>query len=142
MILGEIEARALEDAERRVSEEQAKTEREIRRRAVLEKAKQQAVQDQLAEALRGEAGRWREAAELGAYCDALERRLAELGSVPDEADPAASRRWLEWARGYVQTIDPLNRPRGMPTPHDPTPEELRPYLQGWSPDGSERRAGP
>jgi hypothetical protein len=33
------------------------------------------VRDQLAEVLREEAGRWREAAVLGEYRDALERRL-------------------------------------------------------------------
>jgi hypothetical protein len=130
LILGEVEARALEDAERRAAEEQAKAEREVHWQEAMEKAKRQAVQDQLAEALREEAGRWREAAELGEYCDALERRLVELGSVPDEADAASPRRWLEWARGYVRAIDPLSQPRGMPTPCDLTSEELRPYLQG------------
>ncbi|WP_251061420.1 hypothetical protein [Streptomyces sp. ISL-100] len=131
VILGEIETRALEDAKHRVSEEQAKAEREIRWQAAMEKAKQ----------LREEARRWREAAALGEYCDALERRLAELGSAPEESDPAAPRRWLEWARGYARAIDPLGQPREMPTPRDPTPEELKPYLHGWSPYGSERRAG-
>lgn len=139
VILGEIEARTLEHAERRASEERAKAEREIHWQRAMEQAKQEAVQDQLAEVLREEAGRWREAAVLGDYCDALERRLAELGNIPDEADPAGPRRWLEWARGYVRAIDPLKQPREMPTPRDPTHEELRPYLQGWSPYGAERR---
>ncbi|MBT2364046.1 hypothetical protein J7E88_01530 [Streptomyces sp. ISL-10] len=66
-----------------------RAEREIRWQAALEKAKQQAVQDQLAEKLGEEARRWREAAALGEYCDALERRLAELDSAQEEADPAA-----------------------------------------------------
>lgn len=96
----------------------------------MEKAKQQAVQEQLAETLCEEARRRREAAALSEYCDALERRLDELGGALDEADPAAPRRWLEWARGYAQAIDPLNQPRRMPTPRDPTPEEVRPHLRG------------
>ncbi|MEU5341852.1 hypothetical protein AB0H18_13615 [Streptomyces sp. NPDC020766] len=142
VMLGEIEARAQEDAKRRVSEEQVKAQRDIRWQAAIEEAKERAVQDQLAELLREEVRRWREAAALGEYCDALELRLAELGTSSEEADPAAPRRWLEWARSYAQAIDPLKQPRGMSTPYDPTPEELRPYLRGWSPDGPERRAGP
>lgn len=141
VILGEIEARVLEDAQHRESEERAREEREVRWRAAMVKAKERAVRDQLAEVLREEVRRWREAAALGEYCDALERRLAELGSAPTESDPAAPRRWLEWARGYVRALDPLDQPRGMPTLRDPTPEELRSYLQGWSPYGPERQTG-
>ncbi len=61
VILGEIAAWAVDDAKRRASEERAKAEREIRWQAAMEEARGQAVQDQLAEALRAEAGRWQEA---------------------------------------------------------------------------------
>ncbi|MCP3821364.1 hypothetical protein NLX86_25690 [Streptomyces sp. A3M-1-3] len=63
VILGEIEERALEDAQRRESEERARDEREVRWRAAMAKAKERAVRDQLAEVLHEEARRWREAAE-------------------------------------------------------------------------------
>ncbi|WP_307630848.1 hypothetical protein [Streptomyces turgidiscabies] len=141
VILGEIEARAMEDAQHRASEERAKAEHEIRWQAAMEEAKERASQDQLAEVLREEARRWREAVASGEYCDALERRLGELGGASEESGPAAPWRWLEWARGYARAVDPLNHHRGMPTPRDPTPEELMPYLRGWSPYGPERRAG-
>lgn len=105
MILGEVEARATEDAQRREHEQRVMAEREVGWRAAMEEARKRAVQDQLAEVLREEAGRWQEAAVLGAYCDALERRLAQPGDV-DETTLGSARRWLEWAREFVRAIDP------------------------------------
>ncbi|AVV44880.1 hypothetical protein C6376_29265 [Streptomyces sp. P3] len=141
LVLGEIEARAVEDTRRRESEERARKERAVRWREAMEEAKELAVREQFAEVLREEAGRWREAVVIGEYCDALERRLTELDGGADERALESVRRWLEWARGYRRAIDPLGQPHGMPIPRDPTADELRPYLKGWSPEGPERRAG-
>ncbi|MBT2396179.1 hypothetical protein J7E89_09385 [Streptomyces sp. ISL-100] len=141
VILGEIEARAVEDARRRESEERAREKREVRWRAAVEEAKERAVREQLAEVLREGAGRWREAVVIGEYCDALEPRLAELGGDLDEQAVESARRWLEWAREYMRGIAPLRHPQDMPTPRDPTPDELQPYLKGWSPYAPERHGG-
>ncbi|MFG2375146.1 hypothetical protein ACGFY9_27150 [Streptomyces sp. NPDC048504] len=141
VVLGEIEARALEDARSREHEEKARAECEFRWRAAMEEAQERAVRDQFAEVLREEAGRWQEAAVLGAYCDALDRRLAEPGRAVDEATLESARRWLEWAREFARSIDPLNRLPGMPIPREPTPDELKAYLKGWSPYGLERPGG-
>ncbi|MGY1502638.1 hypothetical protein ACW4TU_39665 [Streptomyces sp. QTS52] len=115
LILGEIEVRVLEDAQRRKDEERAAAERAVCWRAAVEKAKERAVRDQLAEVLREEAERWREAAVLGEYCTALERRLGELGGAMDEAVLDSARRWLEWAYGYARALDPVTRFRGCRT---------------------------
>lgn len=130
VILGEIEVPAVHDAQRRAGEERAKAERQIRWQAAMEEAGKQAVQGQLAEVLREEAGRWREAAVLSEYCDAMERRLGELGGGADESALDSARRWLAWARDYVRTTDPLNRLPRMPDTREPTPEELKPHLDG------------
>ncbi|MFF7838237.1 hypothetical protein ACFZC6_05375 [Streptomyces ossamyceticus] len=140
VILGEIEVRAVDDAKRRAGEERAKAEREIRWQAAMEEAREQAVQDQLVEVLRGEAGRWREAAVLSQYCDAMERRLGELDGGTDESALDSARRWLAWARDYVRATDPLTRLPRTPDTHDPTLEELRPHLKEWTPYGPERQA--
>ncbi|NNN31136.1 hypothetical protein HLK59_12275 [Streptomyces sp. S3(2020)] len=140
-VLGEIEARAAQDARRRQDEQRAIAEREVRWRAAVEVAKEQAVREQLAQALREEAGRWQESAALSAYCTALERRIGELHGVADEPALSRARRWLEWARAYARSIDPLSDLPKMPDTREPTPEELKPYLRGWSPDGPERRGG-
>ncbi|WP_413806755.1 hypothetical protein [Streptomyces sp. OE57] len=141
VILGEIEARAVEDARRRESEERARKDREVRWGAAMEEAKELAVREQLAQVLREETGRWREVVAIGEYCDALERRLAELEGDLNEQALESARRWLDWAREYMRGIDPLKHPWGMPTPRDPTPGELQPYLKGWSPHRPERQAG-
>ncbi|KOV77124.1 hypothetical protein ADL01_16060 [Streptomyces sp. NRRL WC-3618] len=141
VILVEIEARAVEDARRRQDEQQASAERETRWQAAMDVAKEQAVREQLAQVLREEAGCWQGAAVLSAYCMALERRIGELNGAVDESALDSARRWLEWARGYVRSIDPLSRLPEMPHTREPKPEELKPYLKGWSPYGPERRAG-
>ncbi|MEU6172402.1 hypothetical protein ABZ832_10760 [Streptantibioticus parmotrematis] len=130
VILGEIEVRAAHDAQRRAGEERAKAERQIRWQAAMEEARKQAVQDQLAEVLREEAGRWREVAALRQYCDAMERRLGDLGAGADESALDSARRWLAWARDYVRTTDLLTRLATMPDTREPTREELKPCLNG------------
>ncbi|MBT2527887.1 hypothetical protein J7E91_21300 [Streptomyces sp. ISL-99] len=139
VIVGEIEARAVEDARRRRDEQQARAERELRWQAAMDVAKEQAVREQLAQVLRDEAGYWQEAAALSAYCMALERRIGELGGAVDDSALDSARRWSEWARGYVRSIDPLSGLPEMPHTREPTPEELKPHLRGWSPYGPERR---
>lgn len=131
----------MEEAQRREGEKRAREEREVRWRAAVEEAKEQAVREQFAEVLREEARRWREAVVIGEYCDALEHRLAELDGDLGEQTLQSSRLWLEWARSYARGTDPLLNPPGMPTPRDPEPDELQRYLKGWSPHRPERQAG-
>ncbi len=139
-VLREIETRAVEDAQRKADDERAKANREVQWRAAMEKAKELAAQEQYAEALRAQAGKWQEAESLSAYCNALERRLAEAAGE-DEVAVASAHGWLAWARRYVQRLDPLTRLPAKPTGREPKPEELAPYLNGWSPHGPEAHRG-
>ncbi|MER7724695.1 hypothetical protein [Streptomyces sp. NPDC096323] len=140
-VLREIETRAVEDAQRKADEGQAKADREIRWRAAMAKAKELAAQEQLAEVLRTQARQWQEAECLNAYCDALERRLEEMPGEEGEAAVASAQRWLAWARRYGQNLDPLTRLPAMPTAREPKSEELAQYLDGWSPHGPEAPRG-
>lgn len=136
VILREVEVRAGEGAQCRIDEERAKGDRKVRWHAAVDSAREQAIQAQLATVLRGQAKDWHEARALSQYCDALERRLApSCGSTGPEA--ASARQWLEWARAYVRSLDPLQALPGMPVTRDPEPEELKPYLSGWNPRGPE-----
>lgn len=83
-------------------------EREVRWRAAVEVAKEQAVREQLEQALREEVGRWQESAALSAYCTTWEHRIGELQGVVDEPTLSQARRSLEWARAYVRSIDFLS----------------------------------
>lgn len=139
-VLREIETRAVEDAQRKADEERAKAEREVRWRAAMETAKEMAAQEQFAEVLRAQARQWQEAAGLSTYCSALERRLEEV-TGEDEPEVASARQWLAWVRRYIQSLGPLTRLPAIPTAREPKPEELAPYLNGWSPHGPEAHQG-
>nr|WP_236070925.1 hypothetical protein [Streptomyces polyasparticus] len=139
-VLKEAEDRAVDDAQRRVDEERAKEQRKARWEEAMAAAKQQAVQAQLARVLGEQAAQWREVVVLREYCEALESRIAE--AVESEVPEVASaRKWLAWARSHIEVIDPLRRLPGMPTPREPKPDDLKPYLTGWSPYGPESRSG-
>nr|WP_239150484.1 hypothetical protein [Streptomyces sp. SID13588] len=132
VILGEIEARTAEDIQRQQDEERGRAEREVRWQAALDVAKEEAVRKQLAQVLREEVWGWQEAAALNAYCTALEHRIQELDGTADASALDSARRWLEWARAYARSMDPLSELPGMPRTREPTSEELEPHLKEWS----------
>ncbi|MFJ5591030.1 hypothetical protein ACIQCG_14870 [Streptomyces noursei] len=139
-VLQEVEARAVEDAQRKVDEERAKEARKARWQEAMAAARQQAVQAQLARALSEQAAQWREAAVLREYCEALESRIAKAAAC-EEPEVASAQEWLAWTRNHLEAIDPLSRLPGMPTPREPKPDDLKPYLTGWSPYGPEPHSG-
>ncbi|WP_405978174.1 hypothetical protein [Streptomyces sp. NBC_00158] len=131
-VLREVEVRSGEDARRRIEEKRAEEDRKVRWRVAMDSAREQAILAQLAAVLCEQAKDWHQVNELSRYCDALERRLAASGdSVAPET--VSSRQWLEWARAYVRSLDPLRELPGMPEPRDPEAEELKPYLKGHPP---------
>ncbi|WP_406505385.1 hypothetical protein [Streptomyces sp. NBC_00212] len=139
-VLDEVEFCAAEDAKREEEEKRAKAERETRWHEAMAAARQRAVQAELARVLGEQAGQWREVALLREYCAALEVRIAEA-SASEEAQVASPREWLGWAQRHIEAIDPLRRLPGMPTPREPKADELKSYLNGWSPHGPESHTG-
>lgn len=129
-LLREVELRAIEQAEKERQAEIAARERERRWEAAMVTARERYDAHHRAEALRSQAARWHEASQLRAYCDAAENRYR------DNADVVA---WVEWAREYIERLDPLRVPPTAPTFPRPKPEDLRPFLDGFSPYGPEAR---
>jgi hypothetical protein len=43
--------------------------------------------------------------------------------------------WVAWAGRYADQIDPSRQPLSMPEEPEPRPEDLKPFLGGWSPYG-------
>ena len=68
--------------------------------------------------------------DVRAYAHALLVRAAELDSPRGGALA-----WAAWARKYADGIDPRRLQAGMPTIPAPQPDQLKPYLRGFSPDG-------
>jgi hypothetical protein len=128
-VIRELEIRALEDSWRR-QEEQRMGEVERRRwEQAMERARHDFRQAALAAELADQLQRRRLAAEIDQY-------LAELRAVLQDASgeqPAGASKWTDWIASYRQEIDPLHRPPIMPAVLDHSPEDLRPFLNGWSP---------
>ena len=99
--------------------------------AAMDEATRLATHDRLVAELDQQVTGWQRNQALRQYCDALEARIREA----DDDEPVdEARRWLAWAREHVQLMDPLFQLPVSPAP-DLRPEELEPYLDGWSPEG-------
>lgn len=123
-VLGEIEMWAT--AARRET-----NDRQARWQAAMDAAMRAATYGRLGAELEQQAKAWRLAQELRQYCDVLESRI--LDAADDESVDEA-RSWLAWAREYVEISDPLLQLPIMPK-LELRPEDLEPYLDGWSPHG-------
>jgi hypothetical protein len=47
----------------------------------------------------------------------------------------ASHQWIAWIRHYADRVDPIRQLPGLPDETAIGHDELRPYLDGFSPDG-------
>jgi hypothetical protein len=110
------------------AEEEAK-QREVDFKKHLKEAWHRLFEARRAQELRSQAAAWAEASALSAYCDAVE---ATHGDDPE------ARRWLEWARSFVEKHDPLDRPPSLPEIIEAPEDELQQYMpEGWSVRGAE-----
>jgi hypothetical protein len=130
-LLREIEMRAIEDEYRRQAAERKAAEREQAWEAAMKHARERHAEHHRAEALRTEIARWSEVQRIRTYCSAAE------SAHPDAPETL---KWIAWARRYADTLDPLRTAPLMPAaPESVEPEELRPFLGGWSPYGPNGR---
>jgi hypothetical protein len=131
-VLREVEVRAAEAEERRQDAARREQLRVREWEAAMEDARERFAEHIRAEALTSEVERWRTVAEIRAYCDAIKERY------PD----GESAEWVTWARRYADGLDPLREPPAAPAiPDKVRPDELQPFLNGWSPYGPERHRG-
>lgn len=115
-----------EDQER---EQEWKTAMARARRRAREEHRQQAFSDAL--------DAWHAATRIRAFCSALEQASA----VSPGKHHNAICRWVAWARRRADRIDPattLSVLTGASFDFEPGPDDLRPFLDGWSPEEPER----
>jgi hypothetical protein len=123
-LLRELEIRAAEDDHR---EQEAKRAAEERRRhweIAVERAKQRYAEAHRAKELRAQAAAWQEARAIREYLTALEETHGMSGAAAE---------WIAWIRARVEHLDPLRRRPAMPDIPEPSPEDLKPFLDGLSP---------
>jgi hypothetical protein len=74
---------------------------------------------------------WEHAERIRRYCDHLENR---------HDGGTSAREWVTWARMHADHLDPVGQVPQMPDqPPKVAPEDLRPFLDGWSPYGPEAK---
>ncbi|MFH9712882.1 hypothetical protein ACH4MW_36965 [Streptomyces luteogriseus] len=127
-LLREIAHRAHTESERRLAQQRKEEETRQRWLAAMQQARTTLVEDHRTETLRRQVQAWQEATVVRAYCNALEDQQS---ATPDTAE--AVNAWIAWARAYADRIDPIFQNPRLPDPPAITPEDLRPYLHGWSP---------
>lgn len=122
-----------EAAERKRQDEiEAARQKRIRWETAMEEARIQYAEAYRVQHLEAQEGAWRHAAGLAEYISALRLHAETLPTGParDEAET-----WITWAESHVQHLNPFNGSPLLPAVPEPRPEDLKPFLRGWSPYG-------
>ncbi|MFG2402590.1 hypothetical protein [Streptomyces lydicus] len=136
-ILDEVEHRARAEHEQHLNQQRKEEDTRRRWQEAMEQARITLLQDRRVKALREQADAWNEAGRIRAYCDALDQHISTaLTGSPEDQQSVTE--WITWARNYADRIDPVHRLPGIPKEPPVSPEDLRPYLNGWSPYGPKR----
>jgi hypothetical protein len=135
-VLHELETRAVEDRQQQIAEEQAKADRQRRWQQAMAEARAKATEAHYAKVLVSQLERRQRADQLRAYCDALEARV-RVATKDDDPKVFAAEQWLKWARRYLERLDPLTDLPTVPSEPTLTGDDLKPFLEGWSPNGLE-----
>jgi hypothetical protein len=117
--------------------ERERLETERRWRADLDAARPRASEALRRTLFRKAYDAWTAAEEIRAFCDAIEQSNPADG----ETDPDNRDRWIAWARAAADEIDPTigkNALVARAFDIEPSPNDLRPYIGDWSPDGPHR----
>lgn len=133
-VFREMEIRVLEAQWQAEEAERAKQARKTRWEAAMAQARLDFLEAQRGQELGRQAAAWRERQELEEYLAAMTEKADGLAGE----ERAAAQEWLGWAHRYAQRLDPLEAPLGMPRLREPTPDELKPFLNGWNPYGPDR----
>ena len=125
-LLRELEIRAAEDDHRDAEAKRAAEERHRRWELEMDRATDRFHEAHLANVLRAQVTAWQEARAVREYLAMLEHR---------HGDSVESAEWIAWIGGYAERLDPLRTPPTMPQKPEPSPEDLKPFLNGLSPYG-------
>ncbi|MEU7913928.1 hypothetical protein [Microbispora bryophytorum] len=122
---------------RELQEERERKEREQRTRweAAVREAQEAAAEERRRRLFANALEAWRSAAELRRFCAVLQ----ESAAANEDAETVKNLTlWIRWGQSLTDTLDPVLAP-GALAEEDFDPEldgdELRPYLDGWSPYG-------
>jgi hypothetical protein len=126
-VLTELEARARLDHARHIAQLKEQARRQQEWEAAMAEAHFRFAEDIRIKALTEQVTSWQNAANIRAYCDALQTATSH-----DDVEVGG---WIQWARHHADKVDPLTRNRFHPDIPKPRPSDLKPYLGHHSPYG-------
>ncbi|MEV7864245.1 hypothetical protein AB0O86_37210, partial [Streptomyces hirsutus] len=94
--------------------------------------REQYAEDYRVKQLESQEAAWRRASRLGEY---LEAARAQLTTLSPGLERTQAEEWVEWAEGHVARIHLMAQPLRLPDIPEPRPDDLKPFLCGWSPYG-------
>jgi hypothetical protein len=130
-------------AERQRAEAEERDRRQQQWETALTEAKAAAIQAARGERFTTMFDKWRAAGEMREFCTELDAAAAR-SNEPAEAERL--RQWARWGEQEAEKLDPTTGDSCSSAPEEfgvePTDDELRPFLKGWSPHRPERERPP
>lgn len=127
---------ALVDERDRVRRDLEAAARTVQWESAMEQARLDCVEQHRRSVLQHQFEAWANAKAMEQF---LEEMRVAVSANENEAIRAGADEWLAWAGEHVNGANPLRGVLRMPGMTEPTPDELRPFLKGWSPHGPNSR---
>ncbi|WP_326654196.1 hypothetical protein [Streptomyces sp. NBC_01750] len=131
-IVQEVDLRGEAAERKRLADLEAAQQKRLRWEAAMQQARIAYAESYRVKHLEAQAEAWRHATSLSEYLSAIRLQTEELpaGQTKDHAET-----WTRWADAHLQRLNPVNTPPRLPKIPEPRPEDLKPFLHGWSPYG-------
>lgn len=134
-VLAEIEARAITDERRRIAAEREAVVRQREWESAMAVARGAHLEHRRAAVLEERAQALEKFDQLHRYCERLEEAIAANRELEDAEAVVAAEAWLDWVKARIHSINPLRMLPALPPDPEPAPNELQPFLKGWSAHG-------
>ncbi|WP_405940603.1 hypothetical protein [Streptomyces sp. NBC_00207] len=132
-IVHEIGLRGEAAERKRLAELEEARQRRLRWEAAMAEARDQYAGDYRVRQLDSQEAAWRRATRLGDYLEAARAHVATLRPGPERT---AAEEWMLWATEHVARAHPIFQQLRLPEIPEPRADDLKPFLQGWSPYGA------
>ncbi|WP_254710576.1 hypothetical protein [Streptomyces lunaelactis] len=131
-IVQEVDLRGEAAERKRLADLEAAQQKRLRWEAAMQQARIAYAESYRVKHLEAQAEAWRDATSLSEYLSAIRLQTEKLpaGQTKDDAET-----WTRWADAHLQRLNPVNTPPRLPKIPEPRPEDLKPFLHGWSPYG-------
>ncbi len=132
-IVHEIGLRGEAAERKRLADLEQARQKHLRWEAAMAEARDQYAEDYRVRQLDLQEAAWRRATRLRDY---LEAARAHVAMLPPGPERTAAEEWLLWATEHVARAHPMFQQLRLPDVPAPRPDDLKPFLRGWSPYGA------